>query len=283
MKALWRWLRRPSATTSVLALLVAGIVIGVGGWLTLDAAIHATGTTAFCGTACHSHAAFIYPDHQQSVHYANASGVQASCSDCHIPKALLPKLFVKAKAGTVDAYAEFVTGSISTREKYEQELPRLYEHVRATMKANDSQACRNCHQFTPEVLQTQSARAAKNHAEYKARGQTCIDCHKGVAHSIPGQPKLGSDRPAPAAGTAPVENAEALAQKLGCLACHGVTDARAAPSLTALAGALRAQADTAVGDGKPAACRGNPSGPVSGEDLTRVADWVLWLSAAKAR
>lgn len=283
MNALGRWLTRPSARFSALALLVLGAVVGVGGWLAFDTAIHATGTTEFCGTACHSHAAFIYPDHQQSVHYTNASGARASCADCHIPKEFFHKLFVKAKAGTIDAYAEFVTKSISTPEKYEQELPRLYEHVRATMKANDSKACRTCHQFTPEVLQTQSPKAAKNHAEYKARGQTCIDCHKGVAHSIPGQPKLGSDRPAPPVGLAAVENAEALAQKLGCLGCHGATDAKTAPALTSLAGELRAMADIAVGDGKPAACKGSPSTPVGGEDLTRVADWTLWLSAAKAR
>src|SRR5512146_1231601 len=112
MKALWRWLTRRSALPA-LALVAGGAAVGVAGWLALDTAIHATGTTEFCGTACHSHAAFIYPDHQKSVHYANASGARASCSDCHIPKEFFPKLFVKAKAGTVDAYAEFVTRSIS--------------------------------------------------------------------------------------------------------------------------------------------------------------------------
>ena len=283
MTFLRRWPGRTGASLYVPAVLAAGIVIGVGSWLTFDTVLHATGTTEFCGTSCHSHAAFIYPDHQQSVHYANASGTRASCSDCHIPHEFLPKLYVKAKAGTYDAYAEYVKGTISTREKYEQELPRLYEHVRATMKANDSKACRSCHDFTPAVLQTQAPEAAKNHAEYRQRGQTCIDCHKGVAHSVPGLPRLGSDDAAPAVGVEPVASAEPLAEKLGCLACHGVSAARTAPGLVELSGELRAKSDTAQIEGKPAACKGSPSAPVAADDLARIADWTLWLSASQAR
>jgi cytochrome c-type protein NapC len=283
MKAIWRWLTRPSGTISVLALLVTGVVVGVGGWLVFNGVIHATGTNEFCGTACHSHAAFIYPDHRNSVHYANASGVKATCSDCHIPKEFFPKLWVKAKAGTFDAYSEYVKGTISTPEKYEQELPRLYEQVRAAMKANDSKACRNCHDFTPEVLQAQPPKAARNHREYRQRGQTCIDCHEGVAHSVPGEPKLGSERPAAPVGAAPVESVEPLATKLGCLGCHGVSEAKAAPALADIAGKLKAHADAALAAAKPLACTGGPNATASGDDLTRIADWSLWLAASRAR
>lgn len=284
MSRLWQWLRRPSTTISVLGLFVAGIVAGVVGWLSFDGVVHATGTNEFCGTACHSHAAYILPDHQKSVHFTNASGVKATCSDCHIPKEFFPKMWVKAKAGTHDAYAEFVQGKISTAEKYEKELPRLYEQVRADMKANDSKACRNCHDFSsPEVIRVQKAAAAAIHPKIKEMGMTCIDCHMGVAHSVPGQPKLGAalKEAAPAAGTAPVASAEALADKLGCLACHGVNEAKMGPALTAVAGKLRAKADAATIAGKLGKGEGHPAVQASAADLTKVADWVLSLAAAK--
>jgi nitrate/TMAO reductase-like tetraheme cytochrome c subunit len=189
MRKLWRWLSRPSPTTSVFTLLVVGIVVGIGGWLAFDGSLHATGTNEFCGTACHSHAQFIYPEYKKSVHGTNAKGVAAGCSDCHIPREFFAKLATKAKAGTHDAYAEFVTGSISTKEKFDAEAPRLAAHVLEEMKARDSKECRNCHDFTPEVIKKQSEDAQEFHAEMKKSGDTCVDCHTGVAHPEPAKPK----------------------------------------------------------------------------------------------
>ncbi len=187
MKKFWRWLTRPSATASVLSLLVLGIVVGVGGWHAFNGALHATGTTEFCGTACHSHAEFVYPGYLKSVHHTNAKGVVATCSDCHIPKDFVGKLLTKAKAGTHDAWAEFVEGSISTKEKWDARAPILAQQVIEEMKKRDSRECRNCHDFTPEVIKKQSEDAQEFHAEMKKSGDTCVDCHTGVAH--PEQPK----------------------------------------------------------------------------------------------
>ncbi len=281
MKGIWRWLTRPSATLSVLALLVIGIAVGVAGWITFNGVVHATGTNEFCGTACHSHAEFIYPDYKKSSHFANASGVVATCSDCHIPKEFFPKMWTKAEAGIHDGFAEFVQRKISTREKYEAELPRLYANVREHMKARDSKECRNCHEFTPEVIAKQGPAAQAIHPKIKEMGQTCVDCHTGVAHSVPGQPKLGSAKEsAPAAAGGAVASAEGLADKLGCLACHGVSEAKMGPALKDVAGKLKAKADAAVVAERLQKGEGHPAVQGSAEDLTKVADWVLSLAPA---
>lgn len=279
MKGIWRWLTKPSATTSVLTLLVVGIVIGVAGWIAFNGTLHATGTNEFCGTACHSHAEFIYPDYKKSVHYANPTGVSAGCSDCHIPKEFFPKLYTKATAGIRDGWGEFVQRKISTREKYEAELPRMYASVREDMKARDSRECRNCHVFTPEVVAKQNPAAQAIHPKIKEMGQTCVDCHTGVAHSVPGQPKLGTPKEAPAPAAA-AGGGEAIAEKLGCMGCHAVNETKMGPALKDAAAKLKGKSDAAAlatrlgkGDGHP---------PISGssDELTKASDWVLSLASA---
>jgi cytochrome c551/c552 len=176
-----------------------------------------------------------------------------------------------------------VQGKISTAEKYEAELPRLYKQVREDMKSNDSKACRTCHDFTPEVIAKQGPAAQAIHPKIKEMGQTCVDCHTGIAHSVPGQPKLGAAKQAaPAAAAGAVPSAEALADKLGCLACHGVNEAKMGPALKDVAGKLKAKADAAAIAAKLGKGDGHPQVAGSAEDLTKVADWVLSLAAAPA-
>lgn len=62
----------------------------------------------------------------------------------------------------------------------------------ARMKANDSQECRNCHNFDYMDFSEQSARAIESHTKaflgtdkMLPTGETCIDCHKGIAHELP--------------------------------------------------------------------------------------------------
>lgn len=182
---LWGWLSRPSGRLSVLALLATGVVIGALGLVTFNGVLHATSSAEFCSNACHSHARFITPDFQKSAHHVNASGVAAQCSDCHIPREFLPKLWVKTTTGVRDLYAEYLVGTLSTRERYEAALPHLQKRVRLDMQARDSKECRNCHQFTPEVLGAQKPAALRTHGSPESARLTCVDCHVGVAHSVP--------------------------------------------------------------------------------------------------
>ena len=158
-------------------------VVGAVAMVGTNAAIEATGTDAFCATACHSHEQFIYPEWKESVHYSNRSGVRAGCADCHIPKEYPDKLIVKTRAGIHDGYQEFIKGSISTRERFEAKREKMAARVWAEMSANDSKACRQCHHA--DSFSDQSARAERMHRRMETTGTTCIDCHEGVAHVTP--------------------------------------------------------------------------------------------------
>ena len=179
----WRRLRSPSASWSVLTLVVLGIVIGFAGTAGTQAMVEVTGTDKFCGTACHS-MQWVAQEHRSSFHGANRTGVHAGCHDCHVPKHYPGLLWYKAKAGTKDVIGE-IRGVIDTEEKFRNERLRLARLVWDEFKANNSENCRNCHQFTPEVLKKQNQFAAPMHQQVLEGKATCIDCHKGVGHTAP--------------------------------------------------------------------------------------------------
>lgn len=202
IKRFFRWLFAPSKRLAVIVLLLIGLFIGAGLVVSTQVAVAVTGTNEFCGTACHSHAKFIYPGYKASIHFANPSGVRANCADCHIPHTYPDKLFYKTAAGIRDMIAE-MRGTISTQEKYDRERWRLANRVWDKMRANDSATCRACHD--PAAMAGQNPRAQRIHQRALNGEQTCIDCHMFVAHppheepAPPGAPAA----PAPAEPAAP--------------------------------------------------------------------------------
>jgi nitrate/TMAO reductase-like tetraheme cytochrome c subunit len=182
---IWRRLRRPSTRWSVLSLLVIGIVIGFAVTVGTAAMVEVTGTDKFCGSACHS-MQWVAKEHRASVHVQNHSGVRAGCHDCHIPKHYPELLWYKAKAGIKDAIGE-MRGVIDTEEKFKKERLRMAKLVWEEYKGNNSQNCRNCHEFSPEVLKKQKEFAAPMHQQVLEGKATCIDCHKGVGHDAPAE------------------------------------------------------------------------------------------------
>lgn len=60
------------------------------------------------------------------------------------------------------------------------------------MKANNSQECRNCHNFEAMDFTQQKTVADKMHNLAIQEGKTCIDCHKGIAHQLPDISKIPS-------------------------------------------------------------------------------------------
>jgi len=54
-----------------------------------------------------------------------------------------------------------------------------------SMKATDSRECRNCHDYDSMDFTYQVRRAVAQHSDGLESGKTCIDCHKGIAHSLP--------------------------------------------------------------------------------------------------
>lgn len=143
-----------------------------------------TNTTEFC-TSCHSMQGN-YEEYKETVHFKNASGVQAGCADCHVPKEFLPKVAAKIYA-VKDIYHEII-GTVDTPEKFEAHRWDMATRVWAKMKATNSRECRGCHDFDNMDLSAQGRSARSKHARAPMRGKTCIDCHKGIAHTEPDEP-----------------------------------------------------------------------------------------------
>jgi len=161
---------------------VAGAVAGVVFWGGFNTAMEATNSMEFC-ISCHEMKDNVYQEYVKSPHYRNASGVRAICSDCHVPREWGAKVWRKIQASN-ELYHHF-RGTIDTPEKFEAKRAELAEHVWATMIANDSHECRNCHSWDAMDHQKQTPRAAEKMQEGKKEGKTCIECHKGVAHALP--------------------------------------------------------------------------------------------------
>jgi nitrate/TMAO reductase-like tetraheme cytochrome c subunit len=167
----------------VLALLVAGFVIGSVAVIGTQIMVKVTGTNAFCGNTCHS-MQWVANEYRDSNHHLNSKGVQAGCHDCHIPHDYPALLFYKAKAGLKDVIGE-IKGTISTEEKFNKERKRMAEEVWAEFKANNSANCRTCHTITAAVVKKQEDYVQSMHEEFLQGKMTCIDCHAGIAHKAP--------------------------------------------------------------------------------------------------
>lgn len=177
----WRWFWSPTAVFSMGFTVIAGFLGGIIFWGGFHTAIEATNTEAFC-VSCHSMETNL-GEYRQTVHYSNHSGVRAVCTDCHVPKEWSHK--IKAKIMAVkDVYHE-LAGTISTPEEYEAHRLTMASAVWRKMKASDSRECRNCHNFDYMDFTIQEARAAADHQKAIDNGMTCIDCHQGIAHSLP--------------------------------------------------------------------------------------------------
>ncbi len=182
LKRWWSVLRRPSVKYSLLSLLVIGFAAGIVFWGGFNTVLEATNSLEFC-TSCHEMRDTVYQEYKQTIHYSNRTGVRAICSDCHVPKDWTHKMLRKAKA-SFEVWGK-LTGSIDTPEKFEAKRMTLATHEWERMKATGSRECRNCHSFEAMSGDVQKQTVFKKHMKAKDEGQTCIDCHKGIAHKLP--------------------------------------------------------------------------------------------------
>jgi cytochrome c-type protein NapC len=165
----------------MLTLGFSGALLGIGGWAGIDVAMDRTSTTEFC-LSCHE-MKIMQEEFAKSIHFNNRSGVRLDCGDGHIQKGGLAKLISKVQA-LDDVYAHFI-GTVDTPEKFEARREDMAHTVRTAMKEDNSQACRNCHAFNAMDFSKQADRPRRKHNEALETGQTCIDCHKGIAHLLP--------------------------------------------------------------------------------------------------
>jgi nitrate/TMAO reductase-like tetraheme cytochrome c subunit len=155
------------------------MIVGVIFWGGFNTAMEATNTLEFC-ISCHEMEENVYQEYKKTVHYTNHSGVRATCSDCHVPDPWVHKVVRKVQASNEVLHK--VLGTIDTPEKFDAKRLELARHVWDAMKATDSRECRNCHDFASMNPEDQKKRSRKQHINGLEAGNTCIDCHKGIAH-----------------------------------------------------------------------------------------------------
>jgi cytochrome c-type protein NapC len=182
----WVWRAGP---LMVIFLFLSGIVF----WGGFNWAMELTNTEPFC-IGCHEMRENVFKEYRHTVHYTNRSGVRAICPDCHVPREWGPKIIRKIQAS--NELLHKLLGTIDTPEKFQSKRYKLAEHEWARMRANDSQECRNCHNFQYMDLTEQGRRAARTHPVAYGKGMTCIDCHKGIAHQLPPiEQEIGAPKP----------------------------------------------------------------------------------------
>lgn len=173
-----------SFPTKTLLVFAGVFILGFASFGAMNAFFSYTNELEFC-TSCHS-MQWNFEEYKETVHYKNASGVRATCADCHVPKEFFPKLAAKIYAAK-DVYHE-IAGTIDTKEKFEEHRFDMALGVWEKMKATDSRECRTCHDFEQMDLSEQGRMARKRHGGAPTQGKTCIDCHKGIAHLEPAYP-----------------------------------------------------------------------------------------------
>ena len=178
----WKVIRnRSTVATGLVA--VFFFLAGIGYMRAFDWTMAVTNTERFC-IGCHEMKTHVYPAYTESIHYANRSGVRASCPDCHVPHKWSDKVVRKVQASK-ELWGK-ITGTIDTREKFEAHRLYLAKREWARFQKNDSLECRNCHDQTFFDFAKQDAPGTYMHSEMLDAGEfTCIDCHKGIAHVLP--------------------------------------------------------------------------------------------------
>jgi cytochrome c-type protein NapC len=167
-------------------------IVGIMFWGGFNTAMEWTNREAFC-ISCHEMEENVYREYTKTIHYSNRTGVRATCPDCHVPKEWGPKMVRKLQASNEVLHK--ILGSINTPEKFNAKRGELAQHEWDRMKGNDSRECRNCHNFDYMDYSEQGRRASTTHQAAFQAGKTCIDCHKGIAHTLPAiEQNIGADK-----------------------------------------------------------------------------------------
>ena len=186
MRKLFRFIAdlflRPSVRIGLGVLVTGGFIAGVLSWQGFNTAMEATNKEEFC-ISCHTMHDNLLPELQMTVHWNNRSGVRARCPDCHVPHNFTDKVARKMQASR-EVWGHLV-GTIGTREKFKEHRLVLAQREWARFSANGSKECRACHDYKDmdfDKMRPSSQVAMRSAA---ARDQSCVDCHKGVAHQLP--------------------------------------------------------------------------------------------------
>ena len=85
----------------------------------------------------------------------------------------------------VEQATTYFTAEATARQNARASERTAHQALEAAIKANDSAECRGCHTARAMAFAKQPAMAADAHSSLATSGMTCIDCHRGVAHTLP--------------------------------------------------------------------------------------------------
>ncbi|CAH0990490.1 Cytochrome c-type protein TorC [Sinobacterium norvegicum] len=182
MKNIWRSLTTPAKHLTLGTIALSAFIMGVIFWGGFNTALEVTNTEKFC-ISCHEMGDNVYEELKSTVHYSNSSGVRATCPDCHVPHNWTNKIARKMQASK-EVFAK-LTGAIDTREKFLEKRLELASHEWARFDANGSLECKQCHSYDSMKWEDMSKLAQKQMKRAAENDQSCIDCHKGIAHHLP--------------------------------------------------------------------------------------------------
>ena len=91
-RGVWAWLK-----PLVFGMAGVGFVVGILFWGGFHWALEMTNTETFC-ISCHEMRDNVYKEYRNTVHYANRTGVRATCPDCHVPREWSYKMIRKIQA-----------------------------------------------------------------------------------------------------------------------------------------------------------------------------------------
>ena len=177
MRRAWRWVATMYRALFAAAGIFLGGVVAMAAFVQF---VDYTNTMGFC-ISCHEMRDIVYEEFRKSVHFANRTGVEVACANCHVPHNNLVNLVVAKTLATRELYHHIV-GTSDTPEKFEARRLQMAQRVWATMKATDSRECRSCHKTYAMDFDKQRPRSVGQHKSAVESRETCIDCHKGIAH-----------------------------------------------------------------------------------------------------
>lgn len=188
LRNFWRTLNKPARYLTLGTIAIIAFIMGMVFWVGFNSALHHTSTQEFC-ISCHTMDKAPTSELMKTVHWSNPSGVTATCPDCHIPHDWTQMMGIKV-AALNDIWGQ-ITGSIDTPEKYEAKRLEMATTVWKMYDKNKSQNCKNCHQYKSMKWDQMSPLAVKQMKRAAETDQSCIDCHKGIAHHLP---NMGTSR-----------------------------------------------------------------------------------------
>ena len=174
------WGRR---TWTLIGIGALGAIAGVIAWGGFNTAMEATNSIQFC-VSCHEMRDTVYQEYLTSIHYKNPSGRQGCLSRLPRSEGL------DAQGHSQGPGHQRALAQGPRHHRHAGEIPgaaraSLAKDVWKTMKDTDSRECRNCHSFEAMDFAPAAAGRRTDAESVKEGGQTCIDCHKGIAHKLP--------------------------------------------------------------------------------------------------